>query len=269
MWAGIMSRQAAVYCEPDVMTNVVITTLTERPDYADRIYDLENPWPEFMQQDKVAKALLGQVRSTFPAHCVVATDDGAVVARGLSIPFCADGSDRDLYPDDGWDAVLTWGFADVRAGRSATAVSALEIAIDKAFQGQGLSHRMLLALRDAARKEGYDKLVAPVRPNGKQGRPGVPMRTYVTEVRDDGLPTDPWLRVHVRAGGRIIKVAPASMLMGGSLDQWRGWTGLPFDRDGDVEVPEALVPVRCDLAHGYAVYVEPNVWIDHDLTSGG
>jgi hypothetical protein len=30
-------------------------------------------------------------------------------------------------------------------------------------------------------------------------------------------------------------------------------------------VPKALVPVRCDVEHGYAVYVEPNVWVQHDL----
>ena len=40
---------------------------------------------------------------------------------------------------------------------------------------------------------------------------------------------------------------------------------LAFDRDGDVVVPGALVPVHCDTAHDHAVYVEPNVWVRHDL----
>lgn len=31
-------------------------------------------------------------------------------------------------------------------------------------------------------------------------------------------------------------------------------------------MPEALVPVRCEVEHDYAVYVEPNVWVHHDLT---
>ncbi|HEY6738338.1 MAG TPA: hypothetical protein VI076_05765 [Actinopolymorphaceae bacterium] len=91
------------------------------------------------------------------------------------------------------------------------------------------------------------------------------MSQYIEQRRDDGLPEDPWLRVHVRAGGRIVKVAPTSMVIVGSLEEWRSWTGLPFDRDGDVAVPEALVPVQCNLTHGYAVYVEPNVWVRHDL----
>lgn len=53
------------------------------------------------------------------------------------------------------------------------------------------------------------------------------------------------------------------MTVSGSLAQWRQWTGLPFDRDGYLEVPGALAPVHCDTAHDHAVYVEPNVWIRH------
>ena len=32
---------------------------------------------------------------------------------------------------------------------------------------------------------------------------------------------------------------------------------------GEVELPNALVPVTASVAHDYAVYVEPNVWIRH------
>jgi hypothetical protein len=89
------------------------------------------------------------------------------------------------------------------------------------------------------------------------------MSTYAFRVREDGLPVDPWLRVHVRAGGRIEKVAPRSMVIPGTLEEWREWTGLPFDKTGPVLVPEALRPVHCDVEHGVAVYVEPNVWVRH------
>ncbi len=53
------------------------------------------------------------------------------------------------------------------------------------------------------------------------------------------------------------------MTVSGTLEQWRAWTGLPFDTEGPVEVPGALVPVHCSPAHGYAVYTEPNVWVRH------
>jgi hypothetical protein len=51
--------------------------------------------------------------------------------------------------------------------------------------------------------------------------PTQPMAQYVEQFREDGLPVDPWLRVHVQAGGKIVKVAPTSMVMAGSLAEWR------------------------------------------------
>lgn len=91
------------------------------------------------------------------------------------------------------------------------------------------------------------------------------MDEYAFRSREDGLPHDPWLRTHVRAGGVIEAVAPTSMVVPGSLGQWREWTGQPFDTEGPVDVPGALVPVHCSPRHGHAVYVEPNVWVRHRL----
>ncbi len=53
------------------------------------------------------------------------------------------------------------------------------------------------------------------------------------------------------------------MCIPGTLEEWRVWTGLPFDTTGPVVVPGALAPVMCDAEHGVATYVEPNVWIRH------
>ena len=104
-------------------------------------------------------------------------------------------------------------------------------------------------MRDNAGRRGFAELVAPVRPSGKADI-REPMSSYALRVRDDGLPVDPWLRVHVRAGGRIEQVAPRSMVVPGTLVEWRAWTGLPFDETGSVLVPRALAPVHCDVEHG-------------------
>ena len=55
------------------------------------------------------------------------------------------------------------------------------------------------------------------------------------------------------------------MVIPGTLDEWRSWTGLPFDEPGPVVVRGALVPVQCSVEHDYAVYVEPAVWVHHRL----
>ncbi|MFJ3640000.1 N-acetyltransferase [Streptomyces sp. NPDC090108] len=242
---------------------ILITSLADRPSLTSRLYEITDTWPAFVPHDPVADALLSRVAEDFPHYCVVATDGDRVVARGLGVPFDAVSEGRAEMPDRGWDQVLVWAFRDRRHGRRPTAASALEITVDTGYLGRGLSHRMLAALREAAGAQGYDGLLAPVRPTGKHLRPREDMAEYVRGRREDGLPADPWLRVHVRAGGTVEKVAPASMTVSGSLAQWREWTGLPFDTDGDVDVPGALVPVRCSTAHDHAVYVEPNVWVRH------
>ncbi|KDN87439.1 hypothetical protein [Kitasatospora cheerisanensis] len=242
---------------------IVITTLAERPSLIPRVYEFADTWPEFVAHDPVADAFMGHVATAFPEHCVVATDGDRVVARGMSAPFDGRLAGRDELPDRGWDQVLAWAFYDRRKERAATVVSALEITVEAGHLGRGLSSRLLNALRAAAGAQGHRHLLAPVRPTAKHLEPHVPMAEYVERRRPDGLPEDPWLRVHVRAGGEIVRVAPASMTVSGSLAEWRAWTGLPFDRDGAVEVPGALTPVHCDLAQDHAVYVEPNVWVRH------
>jgi hypothetical protein len=93
------------------------------------------------------------------------------------------------------------------------------------------------------------------------------MPEYVARVRTDGLPADPWLRVHVRLGARLIKVCPLSMTVPGTLAQWREWTGLPLASSGLVDVPGTLTPVHVSVEHDHAVYIEPNVWLHHHMSA--
>ncbi|MCK2244194.1 MULTISPECIES: N-acetyltransferase [unclassified Crossiella] len=243
----------------------MITTLADRPELLEPLHAMDTDWPEFLLHDLVSDALWVQVPELFPEYCVVATDGDRVIAYGLAVPYDGTGEDRVPMPDQGWDRILPWAFEDHRAGRPPTTVSALEITVTADALGQGLSGRMLAALGDAARAQGRAELLVPVRPTWKDRQPEVPMAEYVRQTREDGLPVDPWLRVHVRAGGTVERIAPASMTVSGSLVQWREWTGLPFDRDGGVAVPGALSLVQCDVARDFAVYVEPNVWVRHQL----
>lgn len=243
-----------------------ITTLAERPELAGSLWAMTDTWPEFMLQDMVGWSHYGQMVTAFPDFVLVATDPGGkLVARGFSVPFALAAEGRGGLPDRGWDQVLLWALSDHRHGTKPDVVSAIEISIHAEHQGKGLAAPMVKAMRDNAKARGFSELVAPVRPTAKHHEPATPMAEYAFRKRDDGLPFDPWLRTHVRLGGVIAAVAPASMVIAGSLADWRSWTGLPFDTDGWVEVPFALSPVHCVPAHDHAVYVEPNVWVRHPL----
>ena len=238
-----------------------IFVLADRPDLVEAMSTMPSSWPEFMRHDPIAALFYSNAVTRFADYVLVAQDDsGEVVACAYSVPFVLEG---DALPDNGWDFVIRNGLLASLHGQQPDAISAVEIAVHPDHQGAGASREMLIALRDNAARRGFAELVAPVRPNGKVDV-HEPMSTYAFRVRDDGLPVDPWLRVHVRAGGRIEKVALRSMVIPGTLEEWREWTGLPFDETGPVLVPHALAPVHCDVEHGVATYVEPNVWVVHD-----
>lgn len=244
-------------------TGLRVASLAERPDLAPAMIAMETSWPAFVTPSPI---LVDWAFDRHPHHQLVVVDDqDAVVARAASVPLAWNGVAADL-PDTGWDEALRQSMTDTYAGRRFTALCALEIAIVAGLRTQHLSSRTLQALADHGRACGFDDIVGPVRPTLKHERPQLSMQEYVALVRADGLPQDPWLRVHVRAGGQVLQVCPASMTISGSLARWREWTGLPFDVDGPVEVPGALVPVTVSTAHDHAVYVEPNVWVRHRLT---
>ncbi|MEV7612985.1 N-acetyltransferase [Streptomyces sp. NPDC089799] len=247
------------------MTETVITTIADRPELTDRLWDMADSWPKFSLEDPVSYLLYGRMVKELPEYVFIATEGDTVVARAFSVPFALHAEGRGELPARGWDQVLLWAFADLRHDRAPDTVSAIEISVAADRQGRGLSGRMLAAMRENARSHGFAEVVAPVRPNRKSAEPDASIHEYAYRTREDGLPHDPWLRVHVRAGGVIDSVAPASMTISGSLAEWRSWTGLPFDRPGPVHVPGALVPVDCDPEQGFAVYVEPNVWVRHPL----
>jgi GNAT superfamily N-acetyltransferase len=217
-----------------------------------------------MAHHPLSALFYADVVPAFPEFCLVALDVAdRPVAKAYSLPVAWPDDPAADLPPDGHDAVILQAIADRLAGRAGTVVAAVEITVRVEARGRGLSRMMLDAMRANAARLGFRSLVAPVRPTGTAGDP--PMAAYARLTRPDGLPVDPWLRTHVRAGGRIRAVAPYSMTLAGTLAQWRAWTGLPFDRTGPVRVPGTLAPVHCEVAHDHAVYVEPNVWVHHRL----
>jgi GNAT superfamily N-acetyltransferase len=244
-----------------------IATMAEQPGREDLWAQLDNGWPRFMVNDPTGGLYYSHIESAYPEYALLAVDrqTGRAVAKALSVPLAYDGDIAGGLPEDGWDWAIRTSAHDRLRGTKPTIVSALEILIRPDLRGSGLSRVMLAAMRDNTARLGFTDLVAPVRPSGRQGHEQTPIDEYAHAVRPDGLPVDPWLRVHVRAGARIVNVAHLSMVIAGTLAQWREWTGLPFDVSGPVQVPQALVPVHCDVTQDHAVYVEPNVWVHHRI----
>ena len=245
-----------------------IFTLRERPDLRPLIFasDLQSVWPEFMTHSAAAELYFAPwMFDRYLDYAFAGAADGKVVARAFSVPFAFNTDGRTELPDGGWDQVIRWAHDDRMIGRAPNALSALEISMLPEARGSGNSLALLGAMKACAKIEGFGAVFAPVRPNQKHLQPRTPMRDYVNTVRADGLPIDAWLRTHLRAGGKFVKIAPYSMTIVGGLADWSLWTGMPFDRSGELVVAGALSPVMVSLEQDCAVYIEPNVWVQHPV----
>ncbi|GAA1854504.1 hypothetical protein ACFFOM_02600 [Microlunatus capsulatus] len=106
-------------------------------------------------------------------------------------------------------------------------------------------------------------MIAPLRPTAKHRYPLTPVEDYARWTRDDGSAFDPWLRTHLRMGGRLLGTSPASQTFTGTVDQWRDWSGLELPGDGAYVVPDALAPLHVDRAVDRGTCVEPAIWVRH------
>ena len=259
--------------QPPGAAGLAVATFAQRPDLLGKVFgpEIQSAVPEFMRHDSVAGLYYGDGQLDRYLEFGLAAFDPAQpdrpVARAFSVPFAfRDGTrGREELPDGGWDAVIRWADEDRRAARPVTAVSALEIMVAPRLQRHGISRLMLTALRDNARRLGFADLYAPLRPTDKHREPLTPFADYVARQREDGLPHDSWVRTHVRTGARIVKVAPCSMVIAGTITEWSHWTGLSFTASGPAIVPGALSPIHVSLEQDHAVYVEPNLWVHHLL----
>ena len=183
------------------------------PDYRDRAGDLsEASWPEFMLHDPIANENWHELFDRFSEYqfAMLDAENDRMAAIGNSLPFFWDQPLEDL-PESGWDWVLLEAVENHKNGKEPNIQSAIQINIHPDYRNQGLSTKMVQAMREIGKSKGFNYLVAPVRPNQKSQYPLILIDDYIKWTNTEGLPFDAWLRVHARSGARIIKPCHQAM----------------------------------------------------------
>jgi hypothetical protein len=238
-------------------------TAAERPDLWSRAYEgqiFEGLWPAYNHHGNHTGRYFGAL---VPRHAdlqILFADrrSGRLIARGRTIPFRWDGTLETLPA--GIDAL---GLQAVDEPDRPTALSALAAEVAADYQGGGLSGLVVAAMAAVARRHQLAPLVAPVRPSWKDRYPLISIERYTTWRREDGLPFDPWLRVHARLGARILRPEPRSLEITAPVSDWEAWTQLALPDDGEYVFPGGLAPLNVTGPTG--AYWEPNIWVRHDV----
>ena len=244
-----------------------IFTLREQPAREDefgRLSDLS--WPRFLRQ----RDALGhgqywpQLFTTWADWQLLLIDGmGPTIAATHAVPLVWNGTVDDLPVSIA--EILRRATSDREAGRAPTTLCALAAMVDRRYRGRNMSPATVRAMVDLARAHGLRTLIAPVRPAAKSAYPLAPMERYVRWENADGLPLDPWIRVHARLGATILGVAPRTLVIEGTVAEWERWTDMRFPDSGRYVVPGALQPVVMDRDADLGRYDDPNVWMRHPI----
>ena len=242
-----------------------IVPFAQRPEINRERWNQIDPWPAFLTNDDTCNTLWHHLEAEF-VDCqfyILDEETDAVLCQANTIPFNWNGDPATL--PDGVDEVLPLAVAQYDQGVAPNTLCALQAIVTEGNRGKGLASMLLDCMRDLGVRQGFGALVAPVRPTSKHLYPLIPMERYAAWTRDDGLPFDPWIRVHARVGGEILGVCPGSMHITASVADWQAWTGIEFPETGMYVVAGALVPVEIDRERDLGTYVEPNLWMRHLL----
>lgn len=219
-------------------------------------------FPPFITADPIGAAYIDRVRVLFAAYNILLMDnDDHLVAGGWAVPIAWAGEVTDL--PSGYSDTLRRAVdgRDRQVSPNTLVICAGIVHPDRARQGVAI--QLLQALRDLVPSSRLGYVLAPVRPTTKHRYPLIPIDTFARWSRSDGLPQDPWLRTHVRAGGQIIGVAPHSQTMVGTVEQWETWTDLSFPSTGHYVISQGLSTLYVDRENNVGTYTEPNVWLRH------
>jgi hypothetical protein len=246
------------------MSEFTIYTHKQRPELREMFSTFGDVWPEFIYHDEIAHKYIDHTNTTFAyLNLYLCDENDVLVAAGYGVPIVWDGSVETL--PSGWDGALEQAVHDYEAQRTPTTFCALGAMVKQSEHGRGLSKYVLRAMKAAAREANLVRMIAPVRPTLKSRYALTPIDRYITWKEADGSPFDPWLRVHWKEGGEIIKTAPRSMVIRGKVAEWEEWTKMRFPESGEYVVPGALEPVSIACERDEGVYVEPNVWMRHGV----
>jgi hypothetical protein len=242
-----------------------VVSFKERPD----LYDIQDEichkaFPIFLYGSEAAVNSWDKMIEYYEEYQLLLLYEDKIVCVFNCMPMNLDFSDENL-PEEAFNWGLEKGIKDFEDGKEIDAAMGVQIIIPKEYQGKGISSTAVVEIKSMCVKMGIRKLIIPIRPTLKSKYPINDMDNYINWKNENGLPFDPWLRVHVKQKGKIIGTCINALEIKGTVEQWEKWTNMKFPTSGMYVVEGALCPININRENNLGTYNEPNVWVSYEI----
>ena len=216
-------------------------------------------WEPVIIHSKIKDLYWDRVKSFFPEYqWYLYNDRGQCLGFGNTLPLYYSGTNEDL-PDRGWDWMVQRAVAQFEQGVEPNCLGGLQIVVFSSYRQQGYSRIILQQIKSWFRTSTLHRFILPIRPIFKDRHPEISMEEYMT-WESHGIAYDPWIRLHLSQGGRMIKVCERSMEVIGDKAEWQRWTGISINGSGHYPVPGGLSEIEFSSESDLGIYREPNIW---------
>lgn len=238
---------------------ITFVTYSARPDLISDAKRIEiDAYPAFLNYESAFIKHWDTLDQDYPDYQLIGLDNhtGEIIGVAYTAPIKFHGNLENL-PAEGWNWVMS------NFKRDASYHAGLSIVINKNFQGLGYAKYFIQAIKELGENKQHAFTIIPVRPTFKKYYPLISMNDYIKWQNKKGDIYDPWLRLHLKQGGKIIKICSHSMQVEMSVASWQEYMNVEIIGSGSYVIEGGLTTVEIDIDNDIGVYFEPNVWMLH------
>ncbi|MCC5947591.1 MAG: hypothetical protein JJT89_03965 [Nitriliruptoraceae bacterium] len=230
------------------------TSLAEEPSLVAAARAIERDVPGFLAE--LTASMRARLDVQAASSSFVVTADRLPVAVVRAVPWSWSGQ-LGTAPVGGLGQVA----AETADVEDPDTLAVLDVTVAFGARGRGVGRAVLDAVGAEARQMGAERWLVLLRPHAKRDFPLVPFERYLSFVREDGLPFDPWLRTAWRAGLVPAGAASRSLVGRAPLEAWERWMGTPIPGSGPYLVGGAIKPAILETERDEGRYREPHLWV--------
>lgn len=201
---------------------------------------------------------------------IIIDENNNLLSHGMLCKIFWDGS-VDSLPEDGWTGSTITSYKNEMEKIKNNTMVGLFAHVTKKFRDKKLSGELIESMKKLAKKYNY-KLIIPLRPPSRYQKEYCSMdfEKFCNLKREDGMPVDPWFRLHRKLNAKFLKISKTSHQRAMSISTFYKLFGKKnIEKTGyyDFEIFGNWHNIYIDLSLSVVVMNEGCQWVEHNTSN--